>query len=115
MGGPHRFDDNHRLEIRPFRQCRKGSEIRYRPDTSPHGAAVRVIEGIKEILAGAPGQVMFDVRMEVLFDCLIGLFVITLQGQEVVAFLGPDLPSDGRLAAHGIDRHKTAFDSEQLS
>ena len=55
VGCPNRFDDNHRLKIRPFRQFRKGSEVRYSPDTSPHCAAVRVIEGIKEILGGPPG------------------------------------------------------------
>ena len=72
----NRFDANHRLEIRPFPQFRKGREVRYSPDTSPHGAAMRVIAGVTEILAGAPGQVMFDVLMEVLFDSFIDLFVI---------------------------------------
>src|SRR5437870_6829399 len=99
-GGPNRFDDNHRLESRPFRQFRKGCEGGDGPDAPPHGTAVRVIEGIKEILAGAPGQVRFDVRMAVLFDSLIGLFVIALQGQEVVTFLGPDRKSTRLNSSH---------------
>ncbi len=37
---------------------------------------MRVIKGIKEILGGAPGQMVFDVLMKVLFDCRIRLFVM---------------------------------------
>jgi hypothetical protein len=113
VGRPNRFDDNHCLEIWPFRQLRKGREVRYGPYASPHRAAVRVIEGIKETLAGTPGQVVFDMLMKVLFDRGIGLFVVPLQGQEIVAVLITDVRRDGRLTAHGIDRQKTAFDSSQ--
>src|SRR5439155_2469936 len=63
---------------------------------------------------GAPRQLVLDVRMKVLLDSLIGLFVIALQRQEVVAFLGSDLTCDGRLAAHGIHGHHTPFEGEQL-
>ena len=71
---------------------------------------MRVIEGIKEILAVTPRELVFNVLMKVLFGRRIGLFVITLQGQEIVAALSADLRSDGRLTAHSIDRHNTAFD-----
>ena len=40
VGCPNRFDDNHRLEIRPFRQFGKGREVRYGPDSAPHRATV---------------------------------------------------------------------------
>ena len=75
---------------------------------------MRVIEGIKEILGSAPGQLVLDVLMKVLFDSGIGLFVIALQCQEIVAALGLDLVRDGRLTSHRIDSHNTAFDGEQL-
>jgi hypothetical protein len=114
VGGPNRFDDNHRLELRPLRQLRKGCEVGDGPDAPPHGTAVRVIEGIKAMLAGAPGQVMFEVHMAVLFESRIGLCVIALQGQAVVPFVGPDLPREGRLAAHGLERHHTACEGEQV-
>jgi len=89
-------------------------EVCYDPDSSPYGTAMRVIEGIKEVLGGAPRQLVLDVRMKVLLDSLLGLFVIALQRQEVVAFLSPDLTCDGRLAAHGIHGHNTPFEGEQL-
>ena len=72
---------------------------------------VRVIEGIKAIRGSAPGPLVFDVLMKVLFYCIIGLFVITFSCQEVGTALVPDLARDGCLAAHGIDGHETAFDS----
>src|SRR5262249_614423 len=50
--------------------------------------------------------------MKVLFDGGIGLFVIPLQGQKIVATLIADLRSDGRLTAHSINRHNTAFVSD---
>jgi hypothetical protein len=75
---------------------------------------VRVIAGIKEMLGGAPCQLVFDVLMKVLFDRSVGLCVIAFQCQEVVAALVLALARDGRLAAHGINGHNTAFDSEQL-
>jgi hypothetical protein len=59
-------------------------------------------------------QLVFDVRMKVSFDGLIGLFMITLQGQQVVASLRLDLARNGRLASHRINGHNTAFDGEQL-
>jgi hypothetical protein len=71
-----------------------------------------VIEGIREILAGAPRQLVFNVRMKVLFDSLIGLVVIALQGQEIVATLLSYLGSNGGLTTHGINRHDTACDGE---
>jgi hypothetical protein len=71
---------------------------------------MRVIEGIKEVLGRAPSQLVFDVLMKVLFDRSVGLFVVALQGQEIVATLVPNLRSDGRLTAHRIDGHNTTFD-----
>src|SRR5262249_44020826 len=115
IGRTNGFHDNDRLQIRPFRKLRDGFEVCYDPDSSPYGTAMRVIEGIKEVLGGAPRQLVLDVRMKVLLDSLIGLFVIALQRQEVVAFLSSDLTCDGRLAAHGIHGHNTPFDGEQLS
>jgi hypothetical protein len=50
--------------------------------------------------------------MKVPSDSIVGLFVITLQCQEVVASLRLDLARDGRLAAHRINSHNTAFDGE---
>ena len=107
---PNRFHDNDRLEARPFRSLWEDCKVCHGPDPPSHCAAVRVIEGIKEMLGGAPGQLMLDVLMKGLFDCDIRLFVIGFQGQEVVAALGAYLACDSRLAAHSIDGHKTAFD-----
>ena len=39
---------------------------------------MRVIEGIKEILGGAPGYLVFNVLMEVLFDSTVRFFVVGL-------------------------------------
>src|SRR5262249_15345766 len=44
----------------------------------------------------------------------VGLFVVALQGQEIVTTLALDLISNGRLAAHRIDGHNTAFDGKQV-
>ena len=55
MGHPNRFYSNHGLQTRPFRQFRKGGEVGDGPDSPPYGPAVRVIEGIKEVLGRAPG------------------------------------------------------------
>jgi hypothetical protein len=46
------------LQIRPFRKLRDGFEVCYDPDSSPYGTAMRVIEGIKEVLGGAPRQLV---------------------------------------------------------
>jgi hypothetical protein len=59
-----------------------------------------------------PSEMRFNVLMQMLGDRSIGLFVMTLQCQAIVAALVPNLASDGRLAAHGIDRHNTPFDGE---
>jgi len=114
VGRTNRFDDKHRWEGRPLCQLRQGSQVCYGPDPAPHGAAVRVIEGSKEMLGVAPRQLVFDVLMQVLFDRSVGLLVITLQGQERVASLLPNLASNGRLAAHGIHGHNPAFDREHV-
>src|SRR5207245_10140148 len=74
----------------------------------------RVIEGIKEVLGRAPGQLVFDVLMKVPFNRSVGLFVVCSQGPEIVSPLALDLASNGRLASHRIDGHNTAFDGEQL-
>ena len=52
--------------------------------------------------------------MKVPFNRSVGLFVVALQGQEIVAPLALDLASNGRLASHRIDGHNKAFDGEQL-
>src|SRR5919202_2304884 len=114
IGRTTSFHDNYRLQIRPFRELRDGCEVCYDPDSSSYGAAMGIIEGIKEILGGAPGELMFDVLMEVPFGRRIGFFVIAFQGQEIVTALRPDLTSDGGLTAHRINGHNTAFDGEQL-
>ena len=64
----------------------------------------------KKVLGSAPGQLVFDVLMKVLFDRRIGLFVIALQGQEIVATLVPDVLRDGCLTAHRIDGDNTALE-----
>ena len=110
IGSTDRFDNNRRLPIRPFRELREGFEVCYGPDSASYGAAMRVIEGIKESLAGAPGHLVFNVLMEVLFDSTVRFFVVGLEGSEVVAPLVPDLLRDRRLTAHGIHRDNTAFD-----
>ena len=73
IGRTNGFHDNDRLQIRPFRKLRDGFEVCYDPASSPYGTAMRVIEGIKEVLGGAPRQRVLDVRMKVLLDSLIGL------------------------------------------
>ena len=110
IGRTNSFHDNHRLQIRPLRELRDGCKVWYGPYSSSYGAAMGIIEGIKEILGGAPGELMFDVLMEVPFDSRIGFFVIALQGQEIVPTLRPDLASDGGLTAHRINGNNTAFD-----
>src|SRR5919199_533459 len=82
IGSTNRFDNNRRLQIRPFRELRKGFEVCYGPYSASYGAAMRVIEGIKEILGGAPGHLGFNVLMEVLFDSMVRFFVVGLQGYE---------------------------------
>jgi len=110
---PNRFHDNDGLEIRPFRSLWEACQVCDGPDPPPYRAAMRVIEGIKEVLGRAPGQLVFDVLMKVLFDRSAGLFVMALQGQEIVATLVPNLLSDGRLTAHRINGHQTTFDGSQ--
>ena len=90
----HRFHGNHRLETRPFRQLRKGWDVCYGPNPSPHRAAVCVIAGIKEMLGVTLGQMVFDGLMKVLCDRRVGLFGVALQVQEIVASLVQDLVSD---------------------
>jgi hypothetical protein len=114
MCHPNRFYSHHGLQTRPFRQFRKGGEGGDGPDSPPYGPTVRVIEGIKEVLGSTPGQVGFDVLMQVLFDRRIGLCVIALQGQEIVATLVPDVLRDGGLTAHRINGDNTALDGSQL-
>ena len=70
---------------------------------------MQVIEGIKEIFGVTPGQLVFDVLMKVLFDRSVGLFVVALQGSEIVASLVQDLVSDSRLTSHRLDGDNTAF------
>src|SRR5262245_10806197 len=110
VSSPDRFDDNHRPEVGPFCQRRQSRQLGHRPDPPPYRAAVRIIEGIKEVLGRTPVQLVFNVLMKGLFDRSISLFVVALQGQEIVATLVPNLRSDGRLTAHRIDGHNTTFD-----
>jgi hypothetical protein len=46
---------------------------------------VRVIKSIKKILVVPPGQMVFDLLMKVSFDGRLGLFMVALQGEEIVA------------------------------
>ena len=73
-----------------------------------------VIKRVKEILRIASGEIVLDVLMKVLCHGSVGLFVIALQGQEIVAALGEDLVRNRRLTAHRIDGDDTTFDGEQL-
>ena len=74
---------------------------------------MRVIESIKEIRGCTPRQLVFNVRMTVLCNRRVGLFVITIQGEEIVTALVSDLASDGGLTAHRINRHGTAVQIQQ--
>src|SRR5262249_32651394 len=76
IGSPDRFDNNRRLQSRPFRELREGCEVCYGPYSASSGATMRVIEGIKEILGGAPGYLVFNVLMEVLFDSTVRFFMV---------------------------------------
>jgi hypothetical protein len=111
---PNRFHDHDGLEARPFRSLWEACQVCDGPAPPPYRAAMRVIEGITEVLGRAPGQLMFDVLMKVLFDRSVGLFVVALQGQERGATWVPNVRSDGRLTAHRIHGHHTTCDGEQL-
>ena len=41
--------------------------------------------------------------MEVTSDGTVGVFVIALERDEIIALLVEDLPDDGSLASHGVD------------
>src|SRR5687768_11304096 len=66
------------------------------------------------MLGSAPREIVRDVLMKVLGDRSVGLFVIVLQRQEVIASLVQDLCRNLRLASHGINGHNTAVDGQQL-
>ena len=55
-------------------------------------------------------SIVLNVLMKVLCDRRVGLFVIALQGQEIVATLVPDVLRDGCLTAHRIDGDNTALE-----
>ena len=93
IGRTNSFHDNHRLQIQPFRELRDGCEVCYGPDSSSYGAAMGIIEGIKEILGGAPGELMFDMLMEVPFDRRIGFFVTLIGSRALMAYDDVDGPS----------------------
>jgi hypothetical protein len=57
---------------------------------------------------------MLDVLMKVLGDGRVGLFVILLQCQEIVASRVQELCGNLGLAAHGINGHNTAVDRQSL-
>jgi hypothetical protein len=78
IGSTDRFDDNRRLQIRPFRELRERFEVCDGPNSASYGAAMRVIEGIKARLGGAPGHLVFHGLMDVLFDGTVGFFVVGL-------------------------------------
>ena len=111
---PNRFHGNYRVEARPFRQRRQGRQICHGPDSSAYQASMRVVERVKEILGIAPGQSVLNVLMKVLGDGRVGLCMVILQGEEVVAALVQDLGGDMGLASHRIDGHKTALDGQQV-
>ena len=114
MSHPHGFYGNHRLQARPFRQCWQGRPVCHRPDASTHAASMGVVERIKEIVRIAPRHIVLDMAMKVLGNSLVGLFMIVLSCQEIVAALLQNLGGDLGLAAHGIDRHNTALNGEQV-
>jgi hypothetical protein len=109
---PDGFYGNHRVEAWPLLQRWEGREVRDYPDASAHTPSMGVVERVKEIVSIAPRQVVLDVLMKVCFDGRIGLFVVALQGSEVVAALGPDLVRNSSLAVHSINRHHTPLDGE---
>jgi len=114
MGHPDGFHGQHRLEAWPFLQRRQGLQVRHHPDASAHAPSVGVVERIKEIVRIAPREIVLDMLMKVLGNSCVGLFVIVLECQEVVAALVQDLLSNGRLTAHRINGDDAAFDSEQV-
>src|SRR5262249_8986494 len=111
---PNRFHGNNRLEARPLLERRQGLQVRHRPDASAHAPSVGGVECIKEIVLIAPRNIMLDMLMKMRLDCCVGLLVVVLKCQEVVAVLVQDLLSNGRLTAHRINSDDAAFDSEQL-
>ena len=66
------------------------------------------------MLGIAPREIVLDVLMNVLGDRSVGLFVMVLQRQEVIASLVQDLCRHRGLASHGINGHHTAVDGQQL-
>jgi hypothetical protein len=114
VGRPKRFYGNHRVQPRPFCQRWQGLQVGHGPDPSADQATVGVIKRVTEIPRLSPGQIVLDVLMKVLGDGGIGLFVIALQGQEIVASLGEELVRDSRWTSQCIDGDNTAFDGEQL-
>jgi hypothetical protein len=110
VGHPNGFHGNHCLEAWPFLQRRQGLQVRHYPDASAHAPSVGIVECIKEIVRIAPREIVLDLLLKVRFDGCIGFFVILLSCQEVVTSLVPDLPRNGGLTAHRIDRNDTAFD-----
>ena len=109
---PNRFYGNDRLETRPFRQVRQGCQVCDGPHSAAYHAAVRVIKGIKEILGVPPGQMVFDLLLKVGFDGRVGLFIVALQGEEIIAALVSHLGRDRRLTVHGINGHDTPFEGK---
>src|SRR5215470_19365473 len=111
---PDGFYGNHRVEAWPFLQRREGREVRQHPDASAHAPSVGVVERIKEMGRIAPWEIVLDLRMKVLGNRCVGLFVIVLERQEVVPTLVQDLCSNGRLTAHRINGDNATVDRQEL-
>jgi hypothetical protein len=60
----------------------------------------------------APWEIVLAILMPVLGDGGVGLYVIFLQGQEVIASLVQELCRAVGWAARGIDGHPTAVDGQ---
>src|SRR5215467_2589164 len=73
-----------------------------------------VVERIKDIGRIAPWEIVLDLRMKVLGNRCVGLFMIVLECQEVVPALVQDLRSNGRLTAHCINGDNTTVDRQEL-
>ena len=59
-------------------------------------------------------EVVLDVVVNVSSNAAVGSFVIALEGDEIIALLVMNLLDYGFLASHGVDRHDTALDGQEL-
>jgi hypothetical protein len=73
------FNHDNRAESLPFIQVRNAREITQTPHSAANRAAMREIEGIKEIRLISPAEVIFNLVMKIGGDSPVGFFMITLE------------------------------------